>query len=193
MVPDQQRADRLETRADPAGGHPGRQGGEGDPVTVGTAASVALILRGLKEHGRQIEDLVTARWGSVGRGAGREGSVTMSAGLGKEGHDVVAGVGRFEAAGGALVTGLAAGLSAGGRGLGKALGSGRRIRRGRPGGVLGVLGEAGAKLGDLLGELGDLVRQLGDLGEKSLAAGALGVGRAHTPGVRADDAGFLPT
>jgi hypothetical protein len=127
--------------------------------------------------------------------------MAVGAGGGKEGNDVMTLVGGLEEAGGPFVAGLAAGLSARGSGLGRVLGSGGGIGRGRARGVRGVLVKAclqpglmgleleyaGAQL-DQLGvdgwELGQLGFQLGDAGLERPAAGALGVGRAHTPGFK---------
>jgi hypothetical protein len=136
--------------------------------------------------------------------------VTVGTGSGEEPNDLVTLLGGLEEAGGALVTGLTAGLAAGGGGLGRATGSGRRIGRRRARGVLGVLVEAGLELSLTRVELGERRAQLGHLGFEGRKRGelgfqlghsglerptawALGVGRAHTPGVRGADPGFLPT
>jgi hypothetical protein len=127
--------------------------------------------------------------------------VTVGTSGGEEPNDLVTLRGGLEEAGGALVTELTAGLSAGGGGLGRATGSGGRIGRRRARGVLGVLVEAGLQLsltrvelgerGAHLGQLGfegrkwgELGFQLGHSGLERPAARALGVRRAHTPGFK---------
>ena len=98
------------------------------------------------------------------------------------------------------MAGLTAGLSAGGRWLGRARGCGGRVRRGRARGVGSVLVEARLELADLgresgkLGlEVGDESLKLGDLGLKCVTARTLGVRRAHTPVVRESAREVLPT
>jgi hypothetical protein len=98
MTTDRQCTDRLEAGADHAGGDPGRQGGDGDTVTVGAASGVALILGRTDQDGRQVEHLVTARQGSVRREAGRQGSLAVRTGLGEEGDDIMTSLGGFEEA-----------------------------------------------------------------------------------------------
>jgi hypothetical protein len=186
----QQGADGLEPGPEEALRHRGGKLCPGERLTVGTAAGVALVLGGLDEDGRQVEHLVTTRWGSLrGRLHGQAG-VAVGTGGREEGKDVVTGVGRFEEARGALVAGLGAGLTTGGSGLGGALGSVGRIGRGWTRGVLGVLVEAslqlclerlelsdaGAQVGQLGldgRELGELGFELGQAGLEHLATGAL--------------------
>jgi hypothetical protein len=107
---------------------------------------VALVLGGLDEDGRQVEHLVTTRWGSLRGRLLWQGGMAVGTGGREEGNDVVAGVGRFEKAGGALVAGLGAGLPTGGSGLGGVARSVGRIGRGRTRGVVGVLVEASLQL-----------------------------------------------
>jgi hypothetical protein len=138
---------------------------------------VALVFGGLDEDRGQVEHLVTARWKSVrGRGLWQR-SVTVSTSVGKEGNDMVALEGRFEEAGGALVTRLAAGLAVGGRRLGRALGSFGRIGGRRARGILGVLVEARF-------QESQTGFQLGDAGLEGPAAGTFDRRRAHTAGFK---------
>jgi hypothetical protein len=95
---------------------------------------------------------------------------------------------------------LAARFAPGRRGLGSRFGAEGRIGGRRSGGVLGVLVEAGFQLSQAGLELGQegaqgsqLGFEFGDPSLESLATWALGLGCAHTAGVRGGCRRFLPT
>jgi hypothetical protein len=153
---------------------------------------------------------VAAR-GKIGwRGRFGEGEVAVNTAGGEEANDVLTLRGRFETASDPFVTGLTAGSTAGGRGLGRSLGGFGRVGGGGTRGILGVLveprfqlGLTRLELGDERLELGDLSSEVGQWGELSLkrchlglkggAPRALEVRHAHILVVRSGWVGFLPT
>ena len=131
-----------------------------------------LIFGGLQQRRGQVDDLVPLGRGSArGRGLG-EGGLTMSTDRGHQRHEGGDLAGWLEFPRTADMARLAAALAASGRRFGKRRALARKIRRGRPGGVAGVLVKARL-------QLGQSGFQFSDPGQESLTAGTVGIGRAH--------------